>query len=175
MSPRVPESLRREQASVESQIREAFRDVTREDGTSWSESVIVDGDGSGRTREQARAEDTERCWEELVDDASWDHEAGMGGFNFLDPIGFRYYIAPAMIRCLRDGYGESIAYALTVDGDFKRGLVSLITPRQAHVIARFVRFMIAVHSAIGDDIYREPWADAYKMYWRQWDREGSSG
>ena len=131
---------------------------SREGGISWSESVIVDGDGSGRTQEQARTEDTERRWEDLVDDSSWHHEVGMGGFSFLDPIGFRYYIAPAMIRCIREGGGEFISYALTVDGDFKEERVSLITADQANAIARFVRLMIAVHAAVGDDIYGKPWS-----------------
>ena len=169
MESSVPERFRREQQAVEAQIRAAFREVTCEGGISWSESVIVDGDGSGRTREQARAEDTERRWEDLVDDSSWHHEVGMGGFNFLDPIGFSYYIAPAMIRCIREGGGEFISYALTVDGDFKEELVSLITAEQAHVIARFVRLMIAVHAAVGDDIYGELWSDAYRSYWRSRD------
>jgi hypothetical protein len=167
---KVPERFEREQRSVEAQIRDAFRGVAREGGTSWSESVIVDGDGSGRTREEARALDTERCWEDLVDDPAWDHEAGMGGFNFLDPIGYRYYIAPAMIRCVREGGGESVSFALDVSGDFKRGLGGLITPRQAHVIARFIRLMIAIHKAVGDDIYCESWSYAYRVYWRAWDR-----
>jgi len=162
--------LERERRAVEAKIREAFSGVTREDGVSWSESVIVDGDGSGRTREQARALDTESRWEDLVDDKSWHHEVGMGGFNFLDPIGFRYYIAPAMIRCIREGGGEFISYALTVDGDFKEGLANLITAEQAHAIARFVRLMIAVHAAVGDDIYGEPWSHAYRVYWRSRDR-----
>ena len=166
----VPERFRGEQRSVEAQIRDAFRGVTREGGVSWSESVIVDGDGSGRTREQARLEDTETAWEELVDDPSWQHEVGMGGFNFLDPIGYRYYIAPAMIRCIREGGGEVISYALDVSGDFKRGLVSLINPNQAHVIARFIRLMIAIHKAVGDEIFGASWIFAYKIHWREWDR-----
>ena len=166
----VPERFEGERRSVEAQIRDAFRGVTREGGVSWSESVIVDGDGSGRTREQARAEDTERTWEELVDDSNWNHETGMGGFNFVDPIGFKYYIAPAMIRCVRDGGSEEVSYALGVTGDFTRERLSLITPRQAHVIARFIRLMIAMHKAMGDEIYCEPWSYAYRVYWRDWDR-----
>src|SRR5687767_9365526 len=119
MSSPVPEGFRREQQAVEAQIRAAFRGVTRDGGISWSESVVLDCFGSERAQEQARAEDTERCWEDLVDDPSWRHEVGAGGFPFLDPIGFRYYIAPAMIRCIRAGGGEWISYALTVDGGFK--------------------------------------------------------
>jgi hypothetical protein len=162
--------LERERQAVEAKIREAFRGVTRTGGITWSESVILDGDGSGRTREQARALDTESRWEDLVDDKDWHHEVGIGGFNFLDPIGFRYYIAPAMIRCIRENGGEFISYALRIDGEFKRDLVSLFDARQSHATARFVRLMIAVHVTNHDDIYGKPWSDAYKIYWKKWDK-----
>jgi hypothetical protein len=172
MNEWVPERFRPEQECVEALIRAAFRGVTREGGISWSESVIVDGDGSGRTPEQARAEDTEGCWEELIDDPEWHHEVGMGGFNFLDPIGFRYYLAPTMVRCVRDGGGEFISYALYAGVEWKKEQLSLITGQQAHVIARFVRLMIAIHAAIGDDLSREQWSQVYRCHWRRFDRGG---
>lgn len=167
--------LEGERRAVEARIREAFRGVTREGGVSWSESVIIDGDGSGRTRKQARALDTESRWEDLVDHKNWHHQVGIGGFNFLDPIGFRYYIAPAMIRCIRADGGEFVSYALDVDSDYQRALVGLLNAEQAHAVARFVGLMIAVHAAKQDDIYGKPWSDAYERYWRKWDRGARLG
>ncbi len=184
MDTLVPEQFRAEQQAVEAQIRQAFRGVTRHGGVSWSESVVNDDRGDDAERAHAREQDTESCWEDLVDAPSWDHEVGIGGFNFVDPIGFRYYIAPAMIRCLRSGYGEFISYALTVEPEptglhvtghprwgphktFSRWRVSLITPPQADAIARFLRLMIAIHRASEDDIYGEAWEIAYETYWRQ--------
>lgn len=161
--------LEGERRAVEVAIREAFRGVTREGGISWNESVVIDGDLSGRTREEARTLDIESRWQDLVDDKRWHHEPGVGGFNFLDPIGFRYYIAPAMIRCIREDGGEFSSYALNIDGDFKRELVSLLNARQADAVAQFIRLMIAIHTAKKDELYREPWSTAYK-YWRRWDR-----
>ena len=160
--------LEREARAVEAQIREAFKGVSRAGGVSWSESVADDRYDPHRA--EARALDTEQRWEDLVDDPSWDHQPGIGGFNFLDPIGYRYYIAPAMIRCIRKRCGEFVSYALGIDGDFKRGRVSLVDARQAHVIARFVRFMIAVHAAADDEIYGRAWRDAYLGYWKDYDR-----
>ncbi len=165
--------LKRERRSVEAEIRDAFASVTREGGVSWNESIVIDGDASGRTRGEARALDTEMRWEDLVDDANWNHEVGIGGFNFLDPVGFRYYLAPAMIRCIRDRGGELIAYALLVDGAFKQKKVSLFDDRQLCAVARFIRLMIVSHAAEQDVLFGEPWSKAYRAYWRQWD-PGSS-
>lgn len=162
--------LDRERQAVERTIRQAFAGVSREGGVSWSESVIIDGVGSDRTPEEARALDTEVRWEDLVDDGNWHHDVTIGGFSFLNPIGFRYYIAPAMVRCIRENGGEFISYALNVDGDYKRKMVSLINAYQAHAIARFIRLMIVVLAARQDDIYGAPWSTAYKSYWRHWDR-----
>ena len=140
---------------------------------SWSESVVIDGDGSGRTETQARAEDTERSWEELVDDPNWIDESGMGGFNFLDPIGYRYYIAPAMIRSARTSFGENTGFALTIDGNFKEELQSLISPAQAHAIARFLRLMIAIQLALHERGNAYQWVLAYRLHWYKWDRGGT--
>jgi hypothetical protein len=172
MSLAIPKNLLPERDAVEREIRQAFRGVTREGGTSWSESVIVDNDGSGRTREQARAEDTDKSWEELLDDPNWHPDPGMGGFNFLDPIGYHYYIAAAMLHSLHDvSSQERVATALEVCySPFKEELVSAITPRQGHAIARFLRYMIALDGALGDTEAVERWSRDYRTYWKSFDR-----
>jgi hypothetical protein len=170
MASQVPEHLIQEQQAVEAQIHEAFRGVTRTGGWSWSEARVIDAFGTEEEMIAAQDQDHERCWEDLVDDPDWDESPGMGGFNFLDDISYAYYIAPAMIRCTRRGHGESIGYALTVDSDLGRLLVSRINPIQARAIARFVRFMIATN----DEIYGESWKHAYEVYWQQWDGENTS-
>lgn len=170
MSYQLPKRLKPEQQAVEAQIRVAFHGVTRDNGVSWSESaIVVDGDGSGRTSEQARDLDNEACWEDLVDDPAWIHEPGMGGFHFLDPIGFRFYLAPAMIRCTREIGGELVSYALMIDDEYSIEQVSLLTAPQRSAVGRFVRFMIAAHQAVGNDLYGEPWQQADRHYWRAFD------
>lgn len=166
MPRECPPELRPEQLAVEAEIRAAFRGVTREGGVSWSETDVIDSYGDEKEQDAARALDREICWEELVDDpSSWVDEHGIGSFNFLDPIGFRYYMAPAMIRCTRRLYGEFTSYALMIDSEYTKNRVSLFTPEQARATARFVRFMIAV----ADDNYGDAWVDAYRVYWSQFE------
>jgi hypothetical protein len=162
----VPEHLRDEQRAVEAQIRAAFKGVTRVGGISWSEADVIDGYGTDEQQAAARAKDMERSWEDLVDDPDWKEGFGSGGFSFLDGIGKRYYIAPAMIRCARRGGGECVGYALERP---LNAFVALLNPEQAMAIARFVRFMITTHAAENDDIYGESWQNAYHNHWRQWD------
>ncbi|MBY0312187.1 MAG: hypothetical protein K2W85_08965 [Phycisphaerales bacterium] len=162
--------IQRERQAVEAQIREAFRGVTRDGGVSWRESMVIDGYGSSLDQEQARALDTERRWEDLVEDPAWIHEPHEGGLTFLDPIGFRYYIAPLMIRCIRENGGDHVSFNLERESEWALEQSSLLNAQQAHVIARFIRLMITVHLDNDDDIYGRHWIDAYKKRWRRHDR-----
>ncbi|MBC7770963.1 MAG: hypothetical protein H7210_00575 [Pyrinomonadaceae bacterium] len=168
MTEGIPANLLAEQRAVEAQIREAFHGISRVGGISWSESDVVDNCGSEAELAAANAQDTERCWEDLIDDPNWDVDGGFGGFSFLDPIGFAYYIAPAMVRSCRNGGGEPIVHALTVNERFQKKLVSRLSARQAQTIARFVRLMIAIHKSANGETYGDAWQVAYQMYWRQW-------
>ncbi len=144
MNVGIPEHLKSEQQAVETQIRAAFRGTRRAGGVSWSESHEVDNYEGQERREAARAKGSEDCREDLIDDPNWDHETGVGGFNFVDAIGYTYYIAPAMVRCSRRGESEKVPYALTIEGDFKQDLVRLIDGRRARAVARF--FAVYDHS-----------------------------
>lgn len=162
----MPKALRHERQAVEAQIRDAFKDVTRGDGISWSEADVIDAYGSDEQCNEARALDNESGWQELVDDPRWGGE--VSNWSFLDAAGFRYYVAPAMIRSCRSGWGELLSYQLERsldDADYGE----LFTPQQLAAIARFVRYMIAVHDAQDDDIYGKHWKNAYNGIWSQWD------
>lgn len=167
MDSRVPEQLKNEQQAVEAQIRDRFRGVGRVGGVSWSEAAVIDDWGSEEEQAAARATDTEKRWEDLVDDPAWDPEVGYGGFNFLDPIGFAYYIAPAMIRATRTGYGWPLEFHLQIDDVSRESRIACIRSHQARAVARFVRFMLSVHEAADDQIGGEPWKDAFEGYWKR--------
>jgi hypothetical protein len=163
MAPRLSPNLIEEQRAVDAEIREAFKGVTREGGISWTEAEVIDGYGSDEARAEARASEKERSWEELIDLPDWS--LFMSNWSFLDAIGFRYYIAPAMIHNLQhglDGMGEAMCYALTIDSAYRQSMIALLTSKQSAAVARFLRFMIA---AVSDDIDRETWDRAYKSHW----------
>ncbi len=167
----IPERFQPELRSLEAQILSAFRGVTRDGGVSWSESRIIDHYGTDEEREQARKLDTEASWEDLIDSPAWTCHVGIGGFNFLDPIGFRYYLAAAMARLTRgdDDPDQVLAFVLNIDSDFSREHISLLTQDQAAVVARFLRTMAELYTAQGDDTGGAHFATAYESHWRQWD------
>jgi hypothetical protein len=92
------------------EIYRVFANVDKVGGVSWSESVVVNDNGSPEKRALARSKDAEIGWQGLVDDESWISDVGVGGWNFLDSIGFRYYLPTAMVRCVRSGSSEGIEY-----------------------------------------------------------------
>lgn len=105
----VPGEMVEERAALIAEIHAAFEGVMREGGVSWSESEVVDDFGTDEERAAARAEDTDRCWTELAYDADWNIGPASGGWSFLDPIGFQYYLPAAMIRRLvfgADAFGS---------------------------------------------------------------------
>lgn len=170
MEPHVFSWIQAERDRVQARIRTAFAGVNRDGGVSWSESVVIDGDGSGRTPEMARAEDQESSWESLVDDASWPLENGMGGFNFLDPIGTKYYIAPAMMRATHGEETANVSFALYFDppphaGDFRAHRYSLLNHTQRHAIYLFLVYMVLLDAARGYESGQCRWIDCLANHW----------
>lgn len=167
MSPHIPAELMDEARSIEAEILEAFKGVSREGGVSWSEAEVIDEWGLEDDRFAARAKDADQSWMELANDSKWDVGPGMGGFSFLDPIGFRYYLPAAMIRTIQSeddpASAISLDQILTLDdtevGPRKLDQWQLLNERQRRCVARFLRFMIA----LTDSKY---WRAAYDSHWK---------
>lgn len=164
--------LEGERTRVESRIRNAFAGVSRAGGVSWTESTVLDGYGDHRDAIDARAADTEPSWEALVDDATWRLESGVGGFNFLDPIGTRYYIAPAMIRATHGVETANISFALYFDppphaNDFRERNFALLDSKQRRAIHSFLVFMIVLDAVRGYESGQCEWIDCLAHHWGQ--------
>ncbi len=83
---------------VIAELSEAFDNVTRAGGVSWTESEALDNFALPAQCAAARASDKDRHWRELANDPKWRPFPGVGGFSFLDEIGLRYYLTPMLIR-----------------------------------------------------------------------------
>jgi len=129
--------LQTEQRDALAEIYAAFDGVTREGGVSWSEAAVIDGYGTMEERLKARESDTEWNWQELVDDPLW---RAWDGFNFLDPIGFRYYLPVALVRCVRD-HDDSIDFHLDLDREHAREQAGLLTAAQRNAVRSLILYM----------------------------------
>lgn len=141
--------VKAEQRDVEALIRDVFLGVSREGGVSWSQADAIDNGADDLTEQRARASDTEAEWIALVDNPKWNPEAGSSRFSFLDAIGFRYYLAPAMIRAVRQGSGGFLQYILLIDDKLRRQQISAVSASQSRAVVRFIRLMIEMDRAHG--------------------------
>lgn len=138
-----------QKARVIDLISRAFSGVTRDGGVSLHEADIIDGYGSAEKRVAARKLDTESGWQAVPDR---DIEYYNSILSFLDPIGFRYYIAAYMVWSLKNfRISESVTsdftiYAFAMDGhqnmkDWKMSRFSILSEAQSTAVYEFLRFM----------------------------------
>ncbi|CAN5745317.1 hypothetical protein BH11PLA1_BH11PLA1_07210 [soil metagenome] len=169
-----------------------FKGVTREGGVSWSESIVVDSYGDEDDQAAARASDVETDWMALVNDPNWVVSVGKGGWSFLDAIGTRYYVAPAMVRQLEErlpraaSFAEStqcLEYSLDISGegrlaDWHRDKFSTFTVRQRRCVRGFLKLMVyveeqqrpgdAVVNASGGEECFEKWKRLLERWTEEW-------
>ena len=150
-------------------IYEAFEAVSLGKGTSWPETDLMDGgQGHPDILKAARKEYKVARWQELVDDPGWEMSPGSGGFSFVNALGFRFYIAPAMIRVLRGDLGLDIAILLEVrkmgkkKEKYQLEKFSTLDGPQINAICQFIRCMMLV-----DQDYQ--WEESYESYWKALD------
>ncbi|RYG46715.1 hypothetical protein EON79_09410 [bacterium] len=152
-------------------IEEVFAGVGREGGVSWSEAEVRDMYGTPEDQAKARAQDREAGWQSLVDDPKWRPTCGVGGWTFLDAVGFRYYLPAAMIRCVQTGNDEGIEDHLRLeDGKFREFTAekwALLNLDQRRCIRRFLEYMGVVTAYVYGGIDASGWQKSLELYWGQ--------
>ena len=136
-------------------IREAFRDVTLEDGVSLNMTEYNDSSGMVDRFRQLAATDEREDWQKIEDKTL---EQFIVTFSFTDWKGFRFYLPAYMIWTIRhpDSHciiGEFTIYALDPDkiSDLYRKTVdNILNRRQIEVVAHFLQYCIEVSE--GDDV-----------------------
>ncbi len=136
-----PAEFERLRDKVQQRLREEFCDVTRDGGVSWSQTEVIDDWGTDEQERAARASDRDRDWLEVANDPLWPKPNG--SFSFLDPIGFRYYLAAAMFRALHTRSthvgNEDLHFVLDVRYDkHRRAHFKLFTPGQRDATRLFI-------------------------------------
>jgi hypothetical protein len=128
-------------------IKDAFGNVSRQGGVSWTETEVLDMYGTDAERKAARAKDTDRRWTELIDGDGF-FECGIGGFCFLDPIGFRYYLPAAICISLRKRRDtaftfNTLEFHLQLDSGPLPWNLDLLDEAQLRAIAEYHWFQLA--------------------------------
>jgi len=147
------------------EIKTAFKGVTREGGVSWSETVVIDDYGTREERAAARTRDKDKTWLEIANDPKWDFNVGLGRHNFLDPIGFRYYLPAAMMAVLTRAIDtSSLELSLRSADEFDINKRSLLNDRQLACVKHFIKHMI--HET-NNTSSQQNWRKLYESYWKQ--------
>ena len=140
-------------------IREAFDGVRREGGISLHQAQVLDDYGSEEQLKKAAALDRDKKWSDVP---SKDIEGHTSTLSFVDPIGFRYYIAAYMVWSL-ENYEASDSFSVdhtiyslnpSTKADIRAHQMerfSLLTQAQAHAISSFLRYMAAHSDGRADD------------------------
>lgn len=153
-------------AEIQHLLREieiAFRGVKK--GVSWSESRIIDSYGTSEERGVARMQDKDKSWEEVSINPNWDPGTGVGGWAFLDPHGFRYYMAAAMTKVLRErSTGNLFTFWLEYSDDRKATYWTEFSKDQLCLVAEFV--LVSTRLSV-DSLERQKWRKTYEKYWQK--------
>lgn len=134
MHDELPPNLIAQRDALVALVHDAFRDVRR-GGVSWSETMVIDGNGTLAERTAARAADRDTHWSQLVNDANWKIPESWGGFAFLNDQSQAYYFAPTLVRCLLE------PHPVISTCRFRR-FYAYLDDRQRHAVARCIRFFI---------------------------------
>jgi hypothetical protein len=129
-----------------SDIEAAFCDVVRGEGMTLFEGDL-EGGGTEADLRFARARDTYATWRDVPDHII---DRYFSALSFLDPQGFRYYIAAFMrfaLRHYKHSTSPAIDYTIyhfgnhRVQREYKESRFTVLDEPQTVVICRFLRFM----------------------------------
>lgn len=156
------------------EITSAFSGVSREDGITIHETVLLDDYGvdleyDSPLRVAARKEDCEHRWQDIPDEVIARPDLSL---YFLDAKGFHYYIPAYMIWTLKNlktcpDHIFTAAHALilpnpkTKFGQETLNLFELFTKEQARATCKFLRFL----SEQGDEFEADQAQEALDKYW----------
>jgi hypothetical protein len=145
----MSDEVKRTAELIVGEIRRAFSDVSRADGVTLQEALVIDNYGSVSERSAARELDTDCRWEDVPDRLIEENDSAL---CFLDPMGFRYYLPAYMVWSLRNHEtSETFSHnhpicslALSDSGSMRRWqleLFQVFNDTQAKAICIFLRFM----------------------------------
>lgn len=161
-------SFRMTREQLIEEIREAFADVERGEGTTLREARVMDGYGTEEEQKKAREQDTDRHWWEIPREVLEEH----GDVHpFLNAEGFRYYLPAFLTWSLKyadrspSALGDLTIYQLN-GWTRKETVACALNDRQARVVARYLLFM-------AEQPMERGWCDgdaaakAIRLYWNR--------
>lgn len=156
-------------SAVIAEITSAFDGVSREDGVTLHEADVIDDYGSDAERQKARRLDQDSRWQDVPETDIENYPI----LCFLDPKGWRYYIAAYMVWSLRHHMtSDSMSvdstiytFKLSKKEDLRKwemSRYSTLTESQSKAVCNFLRFMRDHSHGFADELVARK---ALKKYW----------
>lgn len=127
------------------EIFEAFKNVTLEDGVGLLESEIIDDYGSDTQRKNARNQDEKSDWQKLVNSETLLKSYGSGGLSFFDDKGLRFHLPAYLLTVIQHpsaDIGESLIFHLTDLSDYTLERLKILNQKQKTAILHFLKYVI---------------------------------
>ena len=159
---KAPLPMDAEAASLEQDIRKAFRKVRRGRIT-LHQAEVIDEYGSEGEEQEARQKDTEKSWEQIPDQHISSCTTAL---CYFDPISWRYYIPAYMTWALRrfrvdwSMSSDATIYQFAHGGAYQQERFDVLDDAQRQVICRFLKYM-AGQPGLADAEVAQRALDAY--------------
>lgn len=120
------------------EISSAFEGVSRVGGRSWTDALAIGHMGVPHVDFPVAHREDDATWLDVANDSTWDPSPNFGGFGYLDAIGYRYYLAAAMYRAVRERDPSELAWRIELPFKAKarrQHLSRWILTRSQHEVA----------------------------------------
>jgi len=155
-----------------SDIKEAFKEVSLEEGIGIVEADAIDDYADKRQQEKARSLDERNNWENIPDEV-----ISKASFSlcYVDEKGMRFSLPAYMVFLLKNhevsdsASIDAVIYALDrVSGPSDKGW-DFLSKKQKEVVAKFLKFLvIGIKEGVVDDVVA---SRAYEKYWSKFDEQ----
>jgi hypothetical protein len=129
-------------------IQEDFCGVELGDGISLHETVVIDNYGGPAERQKARGRDEKWDWHKLVSDPELVRICGVGGLDFYDAAGFRFYLPAYLSLAVTDferkdagNVLESLMFQLTHFSEYNLARLSILNGAQRQCVRDVLVFL----------------------------------
>ncbi len=122
-----------------SQIKEAFHNVTLENGIGLREAEGIDDYADAKTRKELRAMDEKRNWGNISSSTLNEYNSSL---SYFDSKGMRFHLPSFMIAELKGEYLDSVVFHLVNNSDSSKARFSALSNSQREVIKQFLEYLL---------------------------------
>jgi hypothetical protein len=119
-------------------VREAFKNVTLEDGIGLSEANAIDDYRDAAFRSECRKKDEQQNWTSIPSSELNLYNCSL---SFFDAKGMRFYLPAFITAELKGEYNFGLTFTLTHLSDYTKKQFELLSPQQRKAVCSFLEYL----------------------------------